>query len=508
MDLIKLKCENCGATTEVDSAADKIICQYCKSEILIDDEATKIKRVEEAKLKARQENHEQELKERQDLHEQEVRQQQEIEKQKEAKKFKKGPFGIIVIICAVLDALLCMSSFADGKILAGLCAALMTGLLIWGYLMKAHIIEEPKKGVSIIVIIAGFVLIVPFAGLWNMSTTSYDMFLQKEQAQQLDLSNVVLKEELPMPDKLYGVLKDDRKDLLQIEIDDIQKQDYRDYIKKCTEKGYTIDTSEKDTIYEAYNEGGYYIRVDFDEYSFDYSSMNVSSKSSYSITIRAPEEMSEIEWPTNGLGTKIPQTKSKYGKISTDSSDKFVIHVGKTTKSDYNDYVKECENNGYTINHNKSEKSYKANNGEGYQLSLSYLGGNRIEISIKKPEETAKPAEESKKEETKPVEEPKKEETKPAETTSSSSNGIRSDFKEAMDSYEQFMDEYCSFMKKYTKSNGTDMSLLADYSKYMSKYSDMATKFENWKSKTNEAELKYYLQVQTRVNQKLLEVTK
>jgi hypothetical protein len=77
-----------------------------------------------------------------------------------------------------------------------------------------------------------------------------------------------------------------------------------------------------------------------------------------------------------------------------------------------------------------------------------------------------------------------------------------------MDSYEKFMDEYCSFMKKYTKSNGTDMSLLADYSKYMSKYSDMVTKFENWKSKTNDAELKYYLQVQTRVNQKLLEVTK
>ena len=145
MDLIKLKCENCGATLEVDSTADKIVCKYCKSEMLIDDEATKLKRIEEAKLKARQENHEQELKERQELHDIEMKERMEKEEEEEVKRFKKGKFRIIIIVCAILDVFFCISSFKSGKILAGILAAVMAGLLIWAYLMKARIVKENKK---------------------------------------------------------------------------------------------------------------------------------------------------------------------------------------------------------------------------------------------------------------------------------------------------------------------------------------------------------------------------
>ncbi|MDO5557903.1 MAG: hypothetical protein Q4G05_06710 [Clostridia bacterium] len=41
-----------------------------------------------------------------------------------------------------------------------------------------------------------------------------------------------------------------------------------------------------------------------------------------------------------------------------------------------------------------------------------------------------------------------------------------------MDSYESFINEYITFMKKYKASNGTDMSLISDYAKYMSKYAE------------------------------------
>ena len=41
-----------------------------------------------------------------------------------------------------------------------------------------------------------------------------------------------------------------------------------------------------------------------------------------------------------------------------------------------------------------------------------------------------------------------------------------------MDSYEAFIDEYVAFMKKYSDSNGTDMSLISDYTKYMTKLDD------------------------------------
>ena len=83
---------------------------------------------------------------------------------------------------------------------------------------------------------------------------------------------------------------------------------------------------------------------------------------------------------------------------------------------------------------------------------------------------------------------------------------ISEDFKAAMDSYENFMDEYIAFMKKY-QANPTDMNLLTEYADYMKEYAEFVEDFEQWEDEEmNDAELAYYLDVQTRVSKKLLEV--
>lgn len=85
---------------------------------------------------------------------------------------------------------------------------------------------------------------------------------------------------------------------------------------------------------------------------------------------------------------------------------------------------------------------------------------------------------------------------------------MRPEFKEAMDSYEEFMNEYCDFMKKYSQSDGTDIGILADYMDYMNRYAQLAEDFEAWDdSEMNPAETAYYIEVQNRINQKLLEVS-
>lgn len=91
------------------------------------------------------------------------------------------------------------------------------------------------------------------------------------------------------------------------------------------------------------------------------------------------------------------------------------------------------------------------------------------------------------------------------ETQSNSASGINQDFKEAMDSLEAYFDEYCRFMKKY-KENPTDLSLLAEYSNHLQKYADAMNRMNALKSDdlTNE-ELKYYIEVTSRINQKLLD---
>lgn len=91
-------------------------------------------------------------------------------------------------------------------------------------------------------------------------------------------------------------------------------------------------------------------------------------------------------------------------------------------------------------------------------------------------------------------------------TGDSSAEGIRPEFKEAMDSYEAFFDEYVAFMEKYAESDDTT-SLLADYSNYMSQYAEVMKKMDAIdEDELSTAEAAYYLEVSTRITQKLATV--
>lgn len=86
-------------------------------------------------------------------------------------------------------------------------------------------------------------------------------------------------------------------------------------------------------------------------------------------------------------------------------------------------------------------------------------------------------------------------------------DGMRPEFKEAMDSYEAFYNEYCEILKKYGE-DPSDTELLADYTDMLSKSIEMTEKFEAWEEDgLNDAELNYYLEVNSRITQKLLEVS-
>ena len=86
-------------------------------------------------------------------------------------------------------------------------------------------------------------------------------------------------------------------------------------------------------------------------------------------------------------------------------------------------------------------------------------------------------------------------------------NNIRPEFKEAMDSYEAFYDEYCDFMLKY-KENPGDFTLLSEYLDMISQLTEMEAAFSSWayEDLSNE-ELAYYLEVTSRVAEKLLKIS-
>lgn len=322
----------------------------------------------------------------------------------------------------------------------------------------------------------------------------------KGRGEKINWSELELNEYLPTPDKSYGEVVTNRNDLLMVNIYKISEKEYKDYVQKCIDAGYTQDLEFEnwDTVYGAFNEEGYSIRISFVEYTKEMS-----------ITLEIPEttKMKEIEWPTDGLGAMLPAPKSNLGYISYNNSDSFIVHVGNTSIDGYKEYVKTCKNSGFTLDYSESDKYFSAKNSEGYELDLRYLGANVIEISLESPETESSSTIPS----TTTSSQPENTTTPPASTTqdntttSSNSSGLSTEFKDAMDSYETFMNDYIAFMEKYKNSNGTDMSLISDYTDYMNKYTQFTNDFAAWEDKEmNSEEAAYYLEVQTRVNQKLI----
>ncbi len=110
-----------------------------------------------------------------------------------------------------------------------------------------------------------------------------------------------------------------------------------------------------------------------------------------------------------------------------------------------------------------------------------------------------------------PTEEPKQEESKPekepepeTDNNTVSEDTIRPEVKEAIDAYEAFIDEYCEFMVRYSKADGTDLGLLADYAKFMSKLGEYESKMDQMEDDLTDAEYWYYYEVLTRCNEKII----
>ena len=89
--------------------------------------------------------------------------------------------------------------------------------------------------------------------------------------------------------------------------------------------------------------------------------------------------------------------------------------------------------------------------------------------------------------------------------TSAATSGIRPEIKEAIDNYESFMDKYVEFMESYDSSDAT---MLMEYADILAEYSEFSKSWEEIKEEDlTDEELDYYLEVSSRVSEKLLKVS-
>jgi hypothetical protein len=290
--------------------------------------------------------------------------------------------------------------------------------------------------------------------------------------------DIILSSVLPEPTSDSGKIGVNSDNYLSMDVYQMSKSDYNEYVNKCQAMGFGIEEERRDSSYYAYNKEGYKLSLWYDE-----------DDRELSISLDAPIEMNVLQWPNRGIVSLLPVPDSDVGKIISEDQERFFAYVGDMTKDDYNTYVNECYEKGFSSDYYKSDTYYNAKNKDGYEISVSYEGYNVIYIRIVRLEGATPLPEDNASENTEMV------------------DGMRSDFKDAMDSYEAFYTEYCDIVKAYTK-DPSNQDLIDRYAAVVTKQVEMDNMFTAWgKKELNEKELKYYLEVHSRVADRLLEIS-
>lgn len=364
-------CSNCGGQLEIDTSKEYTECPYCGTKYSVPDLLgdTEAVRVEKIKSQAYKEVE----KGKQQIESERLRQEAQKNEDASVNAFKKGKLSKVLIITLILSAIFSALAFSNGKIAAGLVGLLMLVLFFISLLIGLHIINSKVKHLHIITTIVAILLFIPFFSLFNMKsyTKNYKDFYWND---------IKLHEYLPEPKSKSADVILNSDELLSIDIK-ASESDYNEYVKACIEMGYTVDSSESDSIYSAFNSDGYDLSLYFSD---DY----------YSIHLNAPEKLGDLEWPDSGLAKMLPVPKSKTGKIKEDSSYDFSALVGETSESDFKEYVKACKEKGFDIDYSNGDDYYNAKCSDGYELEIRHNVLNIMEISLFEPyefeEETTK----------------------------------------------------------------------------------------------------------------------
>ena len=292
--------------------------------------------------------------------------------------------------------------------------------------------------------------------------------------------DIRLSDVLPEPANDRGEVHTDTDSGLRLDVFKTSQKQYNDYVDDCKEQGFIVDGEMDSSGYSAYNEDGYDLKLTYR-----------SNDQIMGIELDPPREMDTIRWPANELGALIPAPQSAVGSFSWERADGFSVYVGQTDREAFDAYVTACAEAGFTVDYD-----YRAGDGAGHHLSLTYEGGGTMSVRLETVEEQAAPAGENA-----GISDAEQPETE----TDSSAEGVRPEFKEMMDGYEAFFDEYIEFMQAYQQTDGNSVEMLAKYADFMSQYAQTMEQMDQvGEEEMSNEELLYYTEVTTRISQKLL----
>lgn len=293
---------------------------------------------------------------------------------------------------------------------------------------------------------------------------------------------------LPTPNSDKGSVVIDNAETFSANVDGWGKANYDDYVAQCIEKGFVVDAVDDGDGYEAYTEDGYHLSLSF------YDGLE-----QLDIHLEAPVEMGPISWPTSGAGALLPVPSSAKGQIAVDSSSQFTAYIGETDAEAYAAYVEACMSMGFSVDYDRGDTYFNADDASGNSLHLEYRGFGTMFISLHAADLLDDAGDAS-------AQDPVVEETSQPVPEASADTSASSDYRAMVDEWEAFMNEYCDFMETYNSDSNNVVSMALDYADMMSQYGEWAEKMSAVDDSTLTPEdVQYYVDAQTRINARLLE---
>lgn len=185
----------------------------------------------------------------------------------------------------------------------------------------------------------------------------------------LEIPETELSVLMPQIEGGKGEVVTNNSEYFSVEYYGISESEFEAYKKDCKNRGFTIDCESTGSLFDAFNEDGYNIRITY------YSS-------EMHITVSDDLEMRTIVWPSSEVADLLPNPKSDYGNISSSSDTCLIIYIGNMTIEDYAEYVNECIKKGFTKDISQTDDHYHADNADGYHVMVEYRGFNTVFIRI------------------------------------------------------------------------------------------------------------------------------
>ena len=93
-----------------------------------------------------------------------------------------------------------------------------------------------------------------------------------------------------------------------------------------------------------------------------------------------------LDWPTSGLATMLPKPESDAGSVSINDSETFSASVDRYTQEQFESYVAQCQEMGFTVEVVSDVDEFDAYSEDGYHLTLHlYDSLENMDIDLEAP---------------------------------------------------------------------------------------------------------------------------